>query len=108
MSKLDYENIKIRLSSQCQADPTGVNGEIADTISISAYFVPTCSDIRLHVLNPTLNSNTGAVLNLVVDAYDLNHKNLRGIELQYKVEGDELQVIADRVEALGIKTQVTK
>ena len=26
----------------------------------------------------------------------------------YKVEGDELQVIADRVEALGIKTQVTK
>ena len=88
-SVFDYENIKIRLSSQCQADPTGVNGEIADTISISAYFVPTCSDIRLHVLNPTLNSNTGAVLNLVVDAYDLNHKNLRGIELQYKVEGDE-------------------
>ena len=88
-SVFDYENIKIRLSSQCQADPTGVNGEIADTISISAYFVPTCSDIRLHVLNPTLNSNTGAVQNLVVDAYDLNHKNLRGIELQYKVEGDE-------------------
>ena len=88
-SVFDYENIKIRLSSQCQADPTGVNGEIADTISLSAYFVPTCSDIRLHVLNPTLNSNTGAVLNLVVDAYDLNHKNLRGIELQYKVEGDE-------------------
>ena len=26
----------------------------------------------------------------------------------YKVEADELQVIADRVEALGIKTQVTK
>ncbi|MBR4154385.1 MAG: radical SAM protein [Paludibacteraceae bacterium] len=26
----------------------------------------------------------------------------------YKVEGDELQVIADRVEAFGIKTQVTK
>jgi wyosine [tRNA(Phe)-imidazoG37] synthetase (radical SAM superfamily) len=26
----------------------------------------------------------------------------------YKVEGDELQVIADKVEALGIKTQVTK
>ena len=26
----------------------------------------------------------------------------------YKVEGDELQVIADRVEAEGIKTQVTK
>lgn len=95
-SVFNYENIKIRLSSQCQADPTGVNGEIADTISISAYFVPTCSDIRLHVLNPTLNSNTGAVLNLVVDAYDLNHKNLRGIELQYKVEGDEDWTILER------------
>lgn len=95
-SVFDYENIKIRLSSQCQADPTGVNGEIADTISLSAYFVPTCSDIRLHVLNPTLNSNTGAVLNLVVDAYDLNHKNLRGIELQYKVEGDEDWTVLER------------
>lgn len=95
-SVFDYENIKIRLSSQCQADPTGVNGEIADTISLSAYFVPTCSDIRLHVLNPTLNSNTGAVLNLVVDAYDLNHKNLRGIELQYKVEGDEDWTILEK------------
>ena len=38
--------------------------------------------------------------------YSLDRKT--PIDTLYKVEADELQVIADRVEALGIKTQVTK
>lgn len=88
-SVFDYEKIKIRLSAQCQDNPTAVYGEIADTIALSAYFVPTCSDIRLQVNNPVLNSNTSPILTLVVDAYNLNHENLQAIELLYQRQGDE-------------------
>lgn len=87
-SVFDYENIKIRLSSQCQNDPTAPNGEISDTVSISAYFVQTCSNIRLNIANPVMNTTTGTNLIIVVDDYNLNHDNLQGIVLEYQVQGD--------------------
>lgn len=87
-SVFDYKDIKIRLSSQCQGDPTAPHGEISDTISLSAYFVQTCSNIRLNVPNPVLNSATGTKLTMVVDDYNLNHDNLQGIMIEYQVQGD--------------------
>lgn len=85
---LDIKDIKIRLSSQCQNDQTKPFGEIADTVNLSAYFVPACSDIRLQIPTPVVNSITGSRLTLKVDRYDLNYRSLKGICLQMKAEGD--------------------
>jgi hypothetical protein len=57
---LDFENIQIVLKSECQGDPTGTFPAIADTISISANFVPSCSDITLQIEDRILNSYTGS------------------------------------------------
>lgn len=87
-SILDYEDIKICLSSLCQNDISTPFGAITDLVSISAHFVPTCSDIRLQIPNPILNSFTGSTLTMKVNGYDLNYRSLKGIRIQMKAEGD--------------------
>ncbi|MDL2255156.1 T9SS type A sorting domain-containing protein [Parabacteroides sp. OttesenSCG-928-K15] len=92
-----YEDIKLILRSQCQYDPTGFQETIADTVSISAYFTPGCSDINIKVPLENFIVNTqsefrDAVYHLpvILDGYDPNNMSLIRIELQMKQE-DESQ-----------------
>ncbi len=84
----DYENIGIILSSLCQADPNDNLAIIADTVFISAFFIPGCSDIVLDapldqwVLN-TRNQNE-EVLTTEISGYDLNTPSFERIDFQYK------------------------
>lgn len=89
-SILNYDNIRLRLSSQCQNNPFGPFGEISDTVSLSVQFVPSCSDIRLQVSNPILNKTTGSKLQLTIDRYDLNRTSLEALEVQYKTPSDTI------------------
>lgn len=87
LSILDYEDIKVVLSSQCQNDPSGVYGAVADTLSLTVHFVPSCSPIDIHIDNRVLNMNSPE-LTVKVDGYDLNYKSLKGINIQIKGEHD--------------------
>lgn len=83
-SYLDYDNIQLVLRSQCQSDPTGVWPVIADTVEVTAKFVPTCSDIVLDIPQRVVNSQTGANLKMTVKGYDRNFRSFRGFRIQYK------------------------
>ena len=85
---LTYENVKIRIASQCQKDNTGVYPEIADTTSVSVYFQPTCSDVKLASTHTLVNSDTETTQKLSISGYNYSMASLKGIRLQYRSEGD--------------------
>ncbi len=60
---------------------------IADTIFITAYFVPSSSDVALKLSNTTMNTQTGTDLTLTFSGFDRNYHNLKAFRLQYKPEG---------------------
>ena len=99
-NELNYENLQLVLHSQCQYDPTDWAEDIADTLEVSAYFIPSCSDINIKGESGSLdkwvvNTNSKTVTNpisgitsyalpIVLDKYDVNHSNFERIELQWK------------------------
>ncbi|MBQ6767640.1 MAG: hypothetical protein IJP46_03095 [Prevotella sp.] len=85
---LTYEGIKIRISSQCQKDNTGVYPEIADTTTIDVYFQPACSDIHLASSHSLVNTDTETMQTLSISGYNYTMTSLTGIRLQYKGEND--------------------
>lgn len=87
LSILDYENIKLVLSSACQNDPASVYGAVADTLALSVHFVPSCSPIDIHIDNRVLNVNNPKLV-VKVNGYDLNYRSLKGINIQIKGEHD--------------------
>lgn len=87
-SVLSFDEIGLVLRSQCQSNPNTVTGIIADTVYISAHFVPTCSDIRLNIPQRVVNKSTGSKLQMTVSDYDRNYSSFRGFRIQYKGEHD--------------------
>lgn len=87
-SILDYDDIKLVLRSQCQFDPTGVWPVIADTVAVTAKFVPSCSDIVLDVPTRVVNTQTGPKVTMTVKGYNRNFGTFRGFRIQYKGERD--------------------
>ena len=92
---MKYENIQLILRSQCQYDPTDFVEDIADTISLSAYFIPSCSDINVKVPleNFIVNTQSPMVdgvyqLPIILDGYDANNMSLDRIEIQMKQESE--------------------
>ena len=86
---LRYENVKLRISSECQDSPSAAFPEIADTLDLTFEFAPTCSDIALAVNNRTVNNMTGPSLALTISKYDLNQQSLKGIKIQYMKGGND-------------------
>lgn len=85
---LEFNDIELVLKSQCQGDPTGTRPHIADTIKLSAQFVPSCSDVTLQIDNRVLNARTGSILDIRIKDYEMGYKNFKGLRLQYKGERD--------------------
>ena len=85
---LSYENIQLRLGSQCQKDNTGVFPEIASYTSFSAYFQPTCSDVHLAANHTLINNDTQDNLVLSISGYNYSMTSLNKIILQYKGKND--------------------
>lgn len=89
---MDYNNIPIILHSVCQYDPTGYQAIIADTVLLSAHFVPSCSNVAvkspadnwvLNNLSP-VNSSGAPILPVVLDQFDESNSLFDHIALQYK------------------------
>lgn len=85
---LDYKNIGIVLASQEQGDPTGVYPQIADTVYISAHYVPSSSPVKMELNRTLLNTSTGADLNITFNSFDRNYYNLKAFRVQYMKQGD--------------------
>ncbi|MEM9327659.1 MAG: LamG-like jellyroll fold domain-containing protein, partial [Bacteroidota bacterium] len=88
---LDYEDIELVLRSVCQSDPTDFSPDIADTVAISVFFQPGCSDIAISAPrdNWVINTNTlpSDTMTVNIGNYDLNLNNFRRIAFQYKAVG---------------------
>lgn len=99
---MDYNNIPIILHSACQYDPTGYQDLIADTVLVSAHFVPSCSNINvkspsdqwvLNIASPT-NTEGKRYLPIVLDQFDITNSLFDHIELQYKPSSSSQWVTA--------------
>ena len=90
LSILEYKNIEIVLASQTQFDPTSTWDVIADTIAVSAFFVPSSSDVTMSLDNTLINSTTGTDLNISFKDFDRNYLGLKAFRLQYKKQGSAL------------------
>jgi hypothetical protein len=78
---LTYKDIKIRISSQCQKDNTGIYPEIADTTTVSFYFQPSCSDIHLASSHSLVNTDTKTMQTLSISGYNYPMASLTGVRL---------------------------
>lgn len=87
----DYEGMQLVLGSQCQCDPTGFQEVISDTITFSAHFIPTSTEV--HFKSPgdnwTLNTECDSIdgeyyLPFTITDYDINWRGFDRIEVQYK------------------------
>ena len=87
-SVLDYKNIGIVLASQSQYDPTSTWDQIADTVYVSAQFVPSSSAVTMKLDCTTLNSQTGDDLNISFNQFDRDYHNLKAFRIQYRKQGD--------------------
>ena len=85
---LNYENVKLRIASQCQKDNTSTYHEIADTTEFSVYFQPACSDISLASTHTLVNSDTETPVTLSISDYNYSMASLKGIRLEYKAAND--------------------
>ena len=87
-SVLDYNNIGIVLASQSQYDPTSTWDQIADTVYVTAQFVPSSSAVTMKLDRTTLNSQTGDDLNISFNQFDRDYHNLKAFRIQYRKQGD--------------------
>ncbi len=87
-SVTDYENIGIVLRSLCQSDPNDNQVDIQDEVSISAFFIPGCSDVAIEMPTDQWVLNTRAaqegVVTVNIADYDLNFDRFERVDLQYK------------------------
>ncbi len=87
-SVLDYKDIGIVLASQTQYDPTSTWDQIADTVYVTAQFVPSSSAVTMKLDRTTLNSQTGDELNISFSQFDRDYHNLKAFRIQYRKQGD--------------------
>lgn len=85
---LDYNNIGIVLASQEQGDPTGTYPQIADTVYISAHYVPSSSPVKMELNRTLLNTSSGTNLDITFNSFDRNYYNLKAFRIQYMKQGD--------------------
>lgn len=87
-SVLNYDHLKLALSSQCQED-------IADTVDFNVHFIPSCTSVS--IIKPTDNwtYNTNCPVDTIdglvkhympitISDFDVNYTDFEHIELQYK------------------------
>lgn len=84
--KYDYNDIKVVMASICQSDPTDFERVIADTVAISASFLPICTTPQ--ILSPsdnwTLNNRFDNKMLIEIGDFDVNFPGFEFIQLEYK------------------------
>ncbi|MGN0069212.1 MAG: hypothetical protein ACI350_05730, partial [Prevotella sp.] len=81
-SILQYDSISITLASLVQYDPASDWPPIADTIYVSAQFVPSSSPVHMAFDKDVINTITKDTLCITFDQFDRNYANLKGFRIQ--------------------------
>lgn len=95
---LDYNDIKIRLSSPCD---TSIYVEKA----ISVHFVPSCSDLDMVVDRQIINTEKMSDLAVKLSNFNQEYRNFLGLQIEYKLEGStawKSKVFAKNVDTKNI------
>ena len=87
LSILDYDRIGIVLASPSQYYPSPSWDIIADTVFISAHYVPSSSPVTLALSNSIMNTQTGTDLVLTMKDFDRTYRGLKAFRLEYKKQG---------------------
>ena len=96
---LNYDNLQLVLASQCQGDPTANFPAIADTVTFTVHFTPSCSDVKIKTPanNWTYNTELPVVdvngvkkhyMNVDITDFNVNYDNFKSIKLLYKPSSD--------------------
>ncbi|HLF65305.1 MAG TPA: LamG domain-containing protein, partial [Saprospiraceae bacterium] len=84
----NYEGIQLVLYSTCEYDAFQNGGNLfsADTITIGAHFVPTCSPVSIEVPDDQwiLNVSDNDMYDLLVTDFDQEYSGFQRVQLQYK------------------------
>ena len=88
-SKMDFENLQLILHSSCQYNPDDHYFDIADSVSFSVHFLPTCSEVEFGNLlnNWVLNDSYNDTMMIELKGYDINHTQLNKLLFQYAKPG---------------------
>lgn len=93
---LNYDDLQLVLASQCQGDPTGNFPAVADTVTFTVHFTPSCSDVKLsspannwtyNTEMPTEKNNAGVnvhYMNVKITDFNVNYDNFKSLKLMYK------------------------
>ncbi len=93
---LNYDNLQLVLASQCQGDPSGNFPAIADTVTFSVHFTPSCSNVAIKspADNWTYNTDMPTELNkagievhymdVKISDFNVNYDNFKSLKLMYK------------------------
>jgi hypothetical protein len=92
---LNYDDLQLILQSQCQYDPTDFLEDIADTVTFTVHFIPSCTNVNIkkpgnnwtyntRLPQTTINGIDKHYMEVLIDGFDVNYDNFGRIELQYK------------------------
>jgi len=90
---LEYDSIGIIFHSLCQFNAESSQAEIADTVYVSARFLPACSDVTIENINENfvLNYYDNDQATVTLGGYNINLSTLESIDFQYKtLSGDPI------------------
>ena len=88
---LSYSNLKLVIYPECQYDFGTSDGyDIADTITFSAHFLPTCTDVTLADNDDDwlVNLSDSNQVSLKLNDYNVNYYSFEGISLDYQFENE--------------------
>ena len=82
----DYEKVGVVIKSTCQADATGNDAVLSDTIYFAAKFLPICTPIEISMPqnNWTWNDSFNNEFPITVSGYDVNTVGFEEVKVQYK------------------------
>jgi hypothetical protein len=88
---LNYKNIQLIIYPECQYDQ-GTSNEyhIADTISFSAYFLPTCTELAVYDNDDDwlVNISDSNIVSIKLDNYNINYYSLEDVYFDYKFQNE--------------------
>jgi hypothetical protein len=87
-TEFNYDSIQVVVYSACG------DAKVADTLYVSAHFVPACTPITLTApLNQWVANNSfHDTLNTVISGYDINYNGLKSITFEYKASSQAVWV----------------
>ena len=85
-----YDSINVVIHSQCQYGFEDGFDNIADTVIISASFVPTCTPVEFSSIFDSwiANSKNEEHINVDIEGYNLNSSEFKSIYFQYAKPGE--------------------